>query len=156
MNLFKNYYQKLIAKKRLWRVILILFIILLLAWFLSGQTETIEVKSETCVFQTELARQKTEQYKGLSDRKEMSENKGMLFLFPDKKDRAFVMRNMNFPLDIIFISEGRVVNLFRDLPPEGDNPSHSYHSGAPVDAVLEINAGLSRHCGIGVGSLVKW
>jgi hypothetical protein len=67
----------------------------------------------------------------------------MLFIFSDSQNRTFWMKNMLFPLDIIWINDGKIVNISRNLPPEGDLPSNKYHSGRPADHVLEINSGLS-------------
>lgn len=115
-----------------------------------------QVSLGSCVFEAEVASTAKAQYQGLSGRKSLDADKGMLFLFDNMADQTFVMRDMNFSLDIIFISDNRVVNLYHDLPPEGTVTKMSYHSGAPINAVLEVPAGRSRACGIGVGTEVKW
>jgi uncharacterized membrane protein (UPF0127 family) len=75
----------------------------------------------------------------------------MLFVFSDFDERTFVMRDMLFPLDIIFIAKGRVVKIYENLAPEGDKPQNLYNSEFPVDQVLEINAGQAKAWGIKVG-----
>lgn len=93
----------------------------------------------------ELALSPTEHYQGLSDRESLCPNCGMLFLFPEAKEQSFVMRNMNFPLDIIFISpENLIVKIYENLRPEGSEPKNFYKSFAPADKVLELNAGMSQ------------
>lgn len=83
------------------------------------------------------------QFKGLSGRKNLCAGCGMLFVFNDKKERTFVMREMNFPLDIIFIDGNKIVKIEGGLEPEGVNPKNIYKSGAPVDYVLEVNGGFT-------------
>ena len=45
------------------------------------------------------------------------------------------MRNMNFPLDILFIDDDKIINIAADLPPEGSEPVNIYVSGAAVNYV---------------------
>jgi len=124
--------------------------------FVSTKKPVYQVSAGSCVFKADGALTVRSQYEGLSSRKSLDVDKGMLFLFATPADQTFVMRSMNFPLDIIFIRDNRVVNLYQNLPPEGAVTKMSYHSGAPVNAVLEVPAGRSRACGIGVGTQVKW
>jgi uncharacterized membrane protein (UPF0127 family) len=119
-------------------------------------SRSVSVQAGSCNFITDLADTTNKQYQGLSDRKQLAAYEGMLFIFNEVKDKTFVMRNMNFPLDIIFIRDHKIINLYHNLKPEGSEPEFTYHSGAPVDAVLEITAGQSRHCHLGVGTEVSW
>ncbi|MDX9778952.1 MAG: DUF192 domain-containing protein [Patescibacteria group bacterium] len=156
MTYFKKKISFNFLSNKYWRLFFILLILLCLSLFFVDRTKIKSVKAANCFFEAELALSPAEQYQGLSGRPELKDREAMLFLFSEKKDRSFVMRNMNFPLDIIFINDNRVVNIYRNLAPEGASPSQSYHSGSPVDAVLEIKAGMSQACGLGLGSLVNW
>lgn len=110
---------------------------------------SLEIKGNN--FSLEVVNMSAEMYRGLSGRKNLCANCGMIFVFPNAAVRSFVMRDMNFPLDIIFLSEGRIVKLYENLAPEGSNPLNFYSSLAPVDTVLEINAGLARQLGLKIG-----
>lgn len=148
-------YQR-IKQARALRVLFILALIFSVTWFLNQETEKEIVKAGNCEFEVELALTGPEQYQGLSNHEDLKDNEGMLFIFEEVEDRTFVMRNMNFPLDIIFIRDFKVVNLYHNLVPEGAQATRSYHSGSPVDAVLEIKGGLSRVCKIAINSEVNW
>lgn len=100
----------------------------------------------------EIAATAAARHRGLSGRPSLCPDCGMLFVFPDQAERRFVMRKMNFPLDMIFIAEGRVVNIANNLPPEGDNPMAVYSSGQLADMVLEVNGGYAARAGIEVGA----
>ena len=148
--------KKINKRNRLFFIPLTALILIAIAALLFGPSAKYEVKAGSCVFKAAGALKAKDQYRGLSKRKHLDADRGMLFLFQNQADQNFVMRDMNFPLDIIFIKNHRVINLYNNLPPAGDGPLTSYHSGAPVDAVLEITAGRSQGCGIGVGSEVLW
>ncbi|MEI7619998.1 MAG: DUF192 domain-containing protein [Candidatus Falkowbacteria bacterium] len=102
----------------------------------------------------ELAKNEAEQYQGLSNRKSLCQNCGMLFMWDDYDVRNFAMRNMNFPLDIIFITDQKIVKIESNLSPEGAAPQNNYSSDVPVNYVLEINGGLTDRYGIAVGDEV--
>lgn len=95
------------------------------------------------------------QHQGLSNRDSLCADCGMLFIFPDKQIRKFVMRNMKFPLDIIFILDNKIINIAENLAPEGASPINIYASTVPVNNVLEITAGYAQKNGIKVGDTVN-
>ena len=94
------------------------------------------------------------QEQGLSDRKSLPADRGMLFIFPDKQIRTFWMRRMHFPLDIIWIDDRTIAGVEKNLPPEGDLPLKYYSSGRAVNYVLELNAGLADKYGMKKGDKV--
>lgn len=129
---------------------------LLLIFFDSGDKLSISrVKINRKIIKVELATSPWSHYRGLSNRKTLCSDCGMLFIFTDKQERKFVMRNMNFPLDIIFVADGRIINIAAKLPPEGANPINIYKSLAPADQVLEINGGEAEKYNFKIGDRVK-
>jgi uncharacterized membrane protein (UPF0127 family) len=92
-------------------------------------------------------------YLGLSHRRELPEDQGMLFFMPEKKVQTFCMRGMHFPLDFIWINQGRVVGITRNVLPTfaGD-----LNSPKPVDQVLEMPGGFAEKYGVTVGDRVRW
>jgi len=105
------------------------------------------------VVQAEAVRTPERLYLGLGYRKELPEGRGMLFFMPATEVQIFCMRGMRLPLDFIWISDGRVAGLTRDVPATfpGD-----VASPAPVSHVLEVPAGFADRHGITVGDPVKW
>lgn len=95
-------------------------------------------------------------YKGLSGKQELCADCGMLFVFPDKAVRTFVMRSMNFPLDIIWIDGDEIKKVSKNLPPEGPNPAINYSSDVPANYVLEVNGGFADENGIKYGDKFKF
>jgi uncharacterized membrane protein (UPF0127 family) len=109
----------------------------------------------------EIADTPAKRYQGLSNRQSLCSNCGMLFVWPEVngrpevRQRIFVMRNMNFSLDIIWIKDNTIVKIDKNLAPEGAKPRHLYKSGQPVDYVLEVNGGFCEKNNIRVGDEVN-
>lgn len=104
----------------------------------------------------EIADEFGEQYQGLSDRESMCENCGMLFPYGSPKIQYFVMRRMKFPLDFVFIREGKVVQLVENVPgPKAGEIPQNIISTVPADVVLEVNAGFISKNSIKIGDLAS-
>ena len=93
--------------------------------------------------------------KGLSGRPTLDAESGMIFLFPAPARHKFWMPDMHFPIDIIWINEGKVIdishnvsNTFNILKPKFYSPKE------PVQYVLEVNAGFAEKKGIAIGDAV--
>ncbi|MFA6170879.1 MAG: DUF192 domain-containing protein [Patescibacteria group bacterium] len=104
----------------------------------------------------ELANTPAEQYRGLSNRESLCADCGMLFIFPDQAPRTFVMREMNFSLDFVWIINNEVVKIDENAMPEGKVYKNNYLSGQPVDKVLEVNAGWAAKNNIKVNDHVQF
>jgi uncharacterized membrane protein (UPF0127 family) len=96
------------------------------------------------------------QYQGLSGRKNLCADCGMFFVFKERSEKTFVMRDMNFPLDIIFIDGVQIVKIYKNLKPEGESLKNFYPSGQPVDYVLEVSGGYADAYGIKEGNIIKF
>jgi len=96
------------------------------------------------------------QAQGLSYQKILDKDSGMLFIFFEKKNMSFWMKDMNFPLDIVWISGNKIVKIDKNLPPAGSEPKKNYYSGVPVDYVLEVNGNFCDSNNIKVGDEVKY
>ncbi len=99
---------------------------------------------------------------GLSYRKSMCVDCGMLFIFPKEDFYSFWMKDMNFDIDIIFIdSDKKVVNIFSDVKKAGYNknePGKSEEISNTYSAmyVLELNAGKSSEKNIKIGDTISF
>ena len=103
-----------------------------------------------------IADEYTERVHGLSDKKLLEKNSGMLFIFPKKQIQNFWMKNMHFPIDIIWIADNKIVNISKNLQPEGEFPKKSYSSNLPVNYVLEVNAGYFDELKMKIGDEVNF
>jgi len=87
-------------------------------------------------------------YKGLSNLKKLGSGKGMLFIFTEPTRVKMVMRDMNFPLDFIFLNKDWKVLQLNSLSKEDKNGVDAFK---PVDMVLEVNKGVIKELGLKIG-----
>jgi len=123
-------------------------------FFKNAPTSQVVINGQT--IQAETVTSASDMYRGLSLRPSLGANSGMLFLFPDEAPREFVMRQMEFPLDIIFMDHHSIIKIAANLPPEGLNPTVIYSSDASADAVLEVNAGYAAAHNIKIGDYAQY
>lgn len=135
---------------------------------LGGGPEIKELKIGEAVFRVEVADAAAEWAKGLSGRERLAENEGMLFVFPKPEIQKFWMKDMKFPIDIVWIRDNQVVGMVIGAEPaaleegeprpssDGREPTYEiYTSPEPADKVLEINAGLIPKLGTKTGDKVE-
>jgi len=97
-----------------------------------------------------------ERSRGLMFRKSLPQNQGMLFLFDKSGQHRFWMKNMNFPLDIIWIDqEKRVAQISKNVQPCMDL-CEDIISGSKVMFALETNAGFIDKYKINLQDKVKF
>jgi uncharacterized membrane protein (UPF0127 family) len=96
----------------------------------------------------------------LSGKKTLDKNEGMLFDYKSNPQIVFFwMKDMRIPIDIIWISNYKIVKIDDNTPvsPLGISDSNltKYSSNVPIDYVLEVNGGFSEKNNIKVGDNVK-
>jgi len=103
----------------------------------------------------ELAQTPRERERGLSQREKLAENQGMLFVF-DKPDlHSFWTKEMEFPIDIIWIGENRnIVDIARNATPESF--PQTFLPKSPALYVLEVNADWTTKNNIMIGASVSF
>ena len=92
---------------------------------------------------------------GLSDRKDMSENNGMLFIFDKEGNYPFWMKEMNFSIDIIWVDDNfNVVGIEKSVAtstyPEAFGEKYS------AKYVLELSSGFSDKNNVEVGNKISF
>ncbi len=128
------------------------------------QTDFYEVcfNSLKC-FNVEIADDSKERQKGLMFRESLKEDSGMLFVFEQRGQYSFWMKNTSIPLDMIWIDEESDDNFYvsaiiSDARPCDENITKIcpvYEPGANAKYVLELNANSTKKNGIEVGDEVE-
>ncbi len=91
------------------------------------------------------------QEQGLSNTAPLTEEQGMLFMFPTETTPSFWMKDMNYALDIIWIDAGKkVIDITPNLDPK--TFPRSYTPASPVQFILEVPAGFAEKNGITIGT----
>ncbi len=122
--------------------------------FTGGKTLVLKGKR----IQLEIADTTKEQEKGLSGRERLAENSGMLFVFEKPGNYSFWMKDVSFPIDIIFLNDKKVVTIHENAKPMTDeDPTNLtlYTPKTPSNRVLELNAGSAKKLGIKEGDTIE-
>ena len=153
--------------------ILIIFIFFLVGFFLISQTNRIvrpaNIKMVNLAGQNiivDVATEEDQHERGLSGRASLKENEGMLFVFAQPGKYPFWMKDMNFPIDIIWIAEDmKIIYIKKDVRPELYPESYGPANiptqiGIPTEVgtkyVLEVVTGFSDKNNLKVGDRVEF
>lgn len=99
----------------------------------------------------ELAETQEKRFLGLGKKDYLEDNNGMLFLHENSGKHIYSMRDMQFPLDFIFIRKGIVVDLREKIALDF---SGEIFGQEEYDSVLEVNSGWVEKNGIKIGDRV--
>ncbi|HKB88836.1 MAG TPA: DUF192 domain-containing protein [Patescibacteria group bacterium] len=121
------------------------------------QQKSMTVGSKT--IQVEVVNTEQTREKGLGGRSSLGTDNGMLFVFDTKPvTPTFWMKDMLIPLDMIWISDSKIVKIDKHVPNQPANTPDEklpiYTPGRAVDYVLEVNSGFSDSNNIKVGDSV--
>ena len=125
---------------------------------------TVEIAGKKYTLELALTRNSRE--RGLMDRTFLSEDDGMLFVFPDAAERSFWMKNCYIDIDLIFLdSRGTVMSLHSMVfeAPKGENESpwmyerrlEHYWSNGPSRFAIELSAGSLDRLQIGINDQIE-
>lgn len=92
---------------------------------------------------------------GLSNRDKMCENCGMLFIMPDSSIHHFWMKDMKFNLDFAYINNGKIVEIFKNVPIYTNQEFTKINSVENSDMILELNAGFLDKNNIKIGDTIQ-
>ncbi len=127
-----------------------IIILLLLIFYLKPKTTEIKIAGKT--FSAEVADNTLTRSRGLMHRAAASP---MLFIFPSETQEGFWMKNVNFPLDIIWIdSEKKIIGWDR-MEPCFEKECKIYSPPGPIKYALEVEAGFVEKNKIKVGDSVE-
>lgn len=118
----------------------------------SSYVEVRGARIAVAVAATEVAREQ-----GLSGRESLGNDSGMLFLFQEAGSYGFWMKDMRFPIDIVWIASGTVVGWEANVDPQigaAEGDLKIYYPPRPVNTVLELAAGKAASLGLTVGDHV--
>ena len=137
------------------RLIFIIFFIFLSRTCFGQEIREVCLK-DVCV-RAEIADTLDKREKGLMFHQALAEDQGMLFIFGEEGRHGFWMKNVNFPLDIIWMDrQKRVVDIKPNLQPcQEAKTCPSFFPADKALYVLEVNSGFSDKHKIKVGDKIS-
>jgi len=90
--------------------------------------------------------------KGLQARRNLSEDRGMLFIFQESKKHSFWMKDTFIALDLVWIDVNkRIVTIMPNILPCETEKCPVYTPNKKALYVLEVSAGITIELGLKVG-----
>lgn len=137
------------------KIYIVLTVILLVFFFIYMKSQNKEIKT-VCIngscFDVELAETREQRIKGLMHREALAENSGMLFIYNEEDYYSFWMKNMKFPIDIIWMDRNKeVVHMEKDVPPCQNDECPNYKPSQKAMHILEIGSGVADKLNIKIG-----
>ncbi len=136
--------------------VVILTIVIVITLLLNSRKSTkVLVNGQT--ISVMVAKTEKEKQLGLSQKDKIGENQGMLFVFDTPNYYSFWMKEMKFPIDIIYINGNKITTIVENAkPPLSANDNLTiYQPSEKSDKVLEVNAGSADKFKIKTGTTVK-
>ena len=122
-------------------LVLAIFLIGLGVWQSFKKSPTAKINNYA--FKLYIAKTPKDKEIGLSKYKNLAKDTGMLFSFDKPDYYSFWMKQMKFPIDIIFIKDGKIVTIYKNVTPPKKTTDELliYKPQEPSSMVLEINTG---------------
>jgi uncharacterized membrane protein (UPF0127 family) len=92
--------------------------------------------------------------RGLSRHKTLAHNDGLMIQFPFPFFWPIWMRGMQFPIDVLWLRHGKIVDMCEALLPE--NPYRMHFPMCCADACVELNMGAIQNHQLSIGSLIEF
>lgn len=120
---------------------------------ISKSAHTTELYKYADGIRFEIATTTQKQKEGLSGRHIINNNYGMLFVFPQDGSYGIWMKDMNVPIDIIWLSDNGTIVSIKNAIATSTYPN-VFYPPTKVRYVLETRSGFARSRSWSVGSVV--
>ena len=108
----------------------------------------------TTSVRAEIAQSDGKKALGLGNREALEKGTGMLFVFDEPSAYRFWNRDMRFPIDMLWILNDRVVDLYEHLPTYAAEKDFTVTPQAPANFILEVPDGFIKENTIHIGDTI--
>lgn len=120
-----------------------------LTWKMTYDQSTVKLHGQT--FHMTVLREEDELRKGLSGTDSLPAGEAMLFVFPSDSKWGIWMKDMKYPIDIVWLNANReVVHLVKDAQPSS-YPDTTFTPDKDARYVIELASGTIERTGISIG-----
>jgi len=160
-----------VKRSQVWRGVQVVGVVILLGaalWYAGvvelpwesdhdGATVTLVDEDETTLttVDAEVADSRKERIRGLSEHESLDDGEGMLFVHDEEGTQTYVMREMDFPIDMVFVAANGTVTKVASAPAPGpDEDGESITRSGQARYVLEVPRGYADEVGLSAGDQV--
>jgi len=119
----------------------------------------VEIKINNQYIIADVVKDEPARTRGLGGRDSIGVNEGMLFIFDSEDTRGFWMKDMKFPIDIVWIApDDKVAGITENIDPQigaKDADLKVYYPPIPVKKVLELKSGRASLLKAEIGNDVQ-
>lgn len=141
-------------KKQLYGAVAISLVFVMFVTFINKNAST-SVRFGQTTLPVEVVDTPEERVRGLSGKPSLPENKGMLFIFDEPGIHCIWMKDMNFPIDIVWADEDKKVTQVQSNVSPATYPDE-FCPEEPAHYVLEVNAGYSERMNLTAGTQLQF
>jgi len=143
----------LTKKLGIWLVVAAIIIFGIL--FIASHRNIAVIKIGTGIVEAEIAQTDEARKLGLGIYKKLEANQGMLFVFEQSDTHSIWMKDVEFPIDVIWLDKNKkVVYVEPDMQPNS-YPS-LFRPDEPALYVIEVPAGFAGRYNISDGTQANW
>lgn len=145
-------------KIKTWHWYVLIFIVLsalvLKFWQYRWPDAVVELNGQT--LHVLVAETMWQQQRGLGGRDSLGNFDGMIFPHDFYEKIGIVMRDMRFPIDIVWFSNGKVVDMAKNVPLDNapEDQLRVYRPRLESNLVLELPANLADKLGMKIGDII--
>lgn len=115
------------------------------------------VKIGNTEIQAEVADTKESRELGLGEHDKLIDNQGMLFIFDKSDTHGIWMKNVEFPIDVIWLNQDKkIVYIEESMQPVSDRRPPTFHPDDPALYVIEVPNGFVERYNISDGDQANW
>ena len=120
-----------------------------------GTYQTARLKLGDKTIYMDIADNPDKMHLGLGGRRSLAADRGMIFIYGDSGQRCFWMKDMEFPIDILWLdAQKKVGHIEKSLDP--DTYPQSYCPDVATRYVVELQSGVSQAAGIKSGDSLEF
>jgi len=143
-------------KKLRWLILVLIVIVaalLLLAWHTQPEKFILHWAGSNQAYTLEAVKSPAEKQKGLGGTASMPQQEGMIFLSDISSSQCFWMKDMQFPIDIIWVNSDKKVSYIENNVQPKSYPKLFCHNAKNV---IELNAGEAARNNLKVNQTVSF
>lgn len=129
-----------LAHNRFLLILALCLVVLAIGVFIHRGGPRLTIGADKHTYKIELARTSQEQQTGLGGRVSIDQNKAMLFVFENPQVVCMWMKDMKFPIDIVWMNSAKIIVATEKNVSPSTYPK-SFCPKVPTSYVLEMHAG---------------